>query len=262
LFARHCLAFGLATIIAAACGRTITTTNTSNDGTVAIGGTAGSGGMTGDGGTSGAGGQASDVRVLSPCRAAGTTFDQHLVATGSICAVMVRVNWTSTEVLGYQLNCGEETTVTEASARSPLLTISSIDWQSAPLVSDPTATGVYAFESVGPASVLAVVSARTGQELVYLIGASEVGYAIPAAWYSGSEVDGNCPDGAAVPFTSFRSADNSLAPQMAVELLRQRGLFAALGSRWGNSFDTVAVAPAQLVSGMEYLVIITVALRA
>jgi hypothetical protein len=49
---------------------------------------------------------------------------------------------------------------------------------------------------------------------------------------------------------------------MAVELLRQRGLFAAPGSRWGNSFDTVAVAPAQLASGMEYLVIITAALRA
>jgi hypothetical protein len=174
---------------------------------------------------------------------------------------MVRVNWNSTVVIGYQLNCGEETTVTEASARAAVPTIPSIDWQSAALVSNPTETGVYAFESVGPASVLAVVSARTGQELVYLIGASEVGYAIPAAWYSGSEVDGDCPDGSAVPFTSFRSTDSSLAPQMAVELLRQRGLFAALGSRWGNSFDTVAVARAPTMDGGYYLVIITVTLR-
>ena len=261
MLARHCLAFGVAMTIVAACGRTSNTSNASNDGTAAIGGTAGSGGMIGDGGTSGAGGQPSDARAPAPCRAAGTTFDQHLGATGSVCAVMVRVNGSSTEVLGYQLNCGEETTVTEASARSPLLTISSIDWQSAPLVSDPTATGVYAFESAAPTSALAVVSARTGQELVYFITDSD-SYAIPAAWYSGSEVDGDCPDGAAVPFTSFRSADSSFAPEMAVELLRQRGLFAALGSRWGNSFDTVAVAPAQLVSGMEYLVIITAALRA
>jgi hypothetical protein len=48
---------------------------------------------------------------------------------------------------------------------------------------------------------------------------------------------------------------------MAVELLRQRGLFAALGSRWGNSFDTVAVARAPTMDGGYYLVIITVTLR-
>lgn len=172
---------------------------------------------------------------------------------------MVRVNSSSTEVIGYQLNCGEENTVTEASARAALPTIPSIDWRSASLVSNPTETGVYAFLS---SQALGVVSSRTGQELVCLIGATEVGYPIPAAWYSGSDVDGSCPDGSAVPFTSFGSTDSSLAPQMAVELLRQRGLFAALGSRWGNSFDTVAIARVQPMNGTEYLVIITVTLRA
>lgn len=225
------------------------------------GGGGGGGGAAGGGGRGGTGGTGMDAELQTVCRIRTSACCPHLLPTGNTCSVLVRIDASCTEVIGFQLNCGDGTNgKSEVQARGALSSCSGVDWQTEPLVSSPADTGIYAFESAGPTDTLAVVSAATGNELTCVAMGMD-SYIVPDAWFNGSEIDGVCPDEPAVPFSQFGTLDALAVPEQAVELLRRRGLFSTLLAGWGTPGDYVAVTQVALSTGKEYLVVITAYMR-
>lgn len=218
----------------------------------AAGSTGMAGGGSAQGGSAGIGEGSGGSNTA--CTAAGESFTSKL--TGPVCVITLRVDYDVTSILGYQVSCGDEATVTEESAIEPFLPMSSVNWLEAPPISDPQSTGVYAFEDASGA-VMVVVSARTGADLAYVVSGSP-SYSIPTDWLDGSEIDGDCPDAETALFATFGSVDSSFNPESAVGLIGQLGLFAALDRVFGGEYDTVGAARVDLEAGAEYLVIVTI----
>jgi len=161
------------------------------------------------------------------CGAANTALSDQL--TGDNCTVIVRVNAKKLVVTDYAVNCGPLRDVVGASLLNGLLQMNSIDWANAASITDPTKTGLFAYQvDNGSVRYTAYFSAETGNQLLVTEDdGSELAAGVfyfSIAWFPASDLGTTCAPGRQTfpsPFGILDATSNlsaETAPLVATDL--------------------------------------------
>jgi hypothetical protein len=182
-----------------------------------LGACGGSSGMDGPGVDAATESPSTDTADDTPDDSAGATDVLHNCGTESAalalalhaipsaeCTAVVRVDYQSFAILGYQLICGPKATVTEAQARATANTDSGYgaSADTAPALNPPDPADEYVFlESHGDPGGAAAVSARNGLTVfgggVVFAGKGDIKY--PATWKPAADLGSNCLRAEGIP---------------------------------------------------------------
>jgi hypothetical protein len=129
------------------------------------------------------------------CGSSESALKAHL--TDTECTVMVRASADIGTLLGYAVNCGLPTAVTESDALGRLLPMSSINWAGATAITDSQTTGLIALRVVNDTITYdAYFSAATGNQLLLTqtldADAGTGSFRQDVAWYDPIELGTSC----------------------------------------------------------------------
>ena len=137
--------------------------DTGTGGATSSGGSGGVGGTTGTAGSTTSGGTGGGTVVPPDCAAAADAIAKMAGGAGTACTTLVRMDYQTWAIKGWQMVCGGYTATSEAQARATSQTATGFG-QNGQLLSGPSPMDEWVFyESPGDFGGAGVVSARTGQ---------------------------------------------------------------------------------------------------
>ncbi len=191
------------------------------------------------------------------CVASADMLAQDLYQGGDGCAVIVRLDYGTRAILGYQIQCGPYRGVDEAQARATAQADTGYG-QGGTMLNPPNPEDAYVFyEAPGDFGGAAAVSAGTGLTVfgggIVWAGAGEITF--PTSWRPGADLAENCPPSGGIPRRTgydLRSG-MTLAPgevDSAVDVVAQTAVPEAMW-RGGYVFDAVVLLYPRTIGAFE-----------
>ena len=194
----------------------------------------------------------------SSCGATNTALSNQL--TGDSCTVIVRMNAETLAIAGYAVNCGPLREVNGSMLLDGLSLMNSIDWANAASITDPTKTGLFAYQvDNGPAQYTAYFNAETGNQLlltkVDTADAGTAGISFSIAWSPASDLGATCAPGRQTYASQFGSMSATSDARAITAPLVATDLFHIIRTTLGDVRYTAVTE--LLGSEPEYLFFIT-----
>ncbi|HEY2904030.1 MAG TPA: hypothetical protein VGL59_25810 [Polyangia bacterium] len=196
---------------------------------------------------------AADVPHNCATESAALALALHAIPSAE-CTAVVRVDYQSFAIFGYQLICGPKATVTEAQARATANTDTGYgaSADTAPALNPPDPADEYVFfQAPNDLGGAAAVSARNGQTVfgggVVFAGKGDIKY--PATWKPAADLGSNCLRAEGIPSSRGRAvgADaTTTGIAAAIDAVSGTAIPAAMW-RSGRVIDAVVLAYARSV---------------